>query len=227
MMKETDMYGPLKQFLESEGYAVRAEVEGIDVLAKRDEETVIVEMKTVFSLKLVYQCVERLKITPLVYAYVPLEKGGRWPKSYKRMCGLLKRLGCGLLTFDGRGSRPVVCREFVPGIFKGRANYQKRKSALREFAGRSADLNRAGSTKEKIFTVYKEKAIRVALALCQKGVSPVKDIAEASGVAESVNILNRNYNYWFERVSRGVYQVTPEFDRFWAANREKIARIKK
>lgn len=221
------MYHPLKAFLEQEGYAVRAEVEGIDVLAKRDAETVIVEMKTSFSLKLVYQCVERLKITPLVYAYVPLEKGGRWPKSYKRMCGLLKRLGCGLLTFDARGSRPVVCREFAPGSFAGRTNYQKRKSALREFAGRSVDLNRAGSTKEKIFTVYKEKAVRVALFLCDKGESSTRDIVEGSGVNTAVSILNRNYNYWFERVSRGVYRAAPEFERFLAAHKAKIEFIKK
>ena len=89
-MKETQMYKPLKKYLTAQGYAVHSEVEGVDVMAQKGDELLIVEMKTSFNLQLVYQLIERLKITDQVYAYVPLGKGGRWPKTYKRMCGLLK-----------------------------------------------------------------------------------------------------------------------------------------
>lgn len=221
-LKETQMYPPLKAFLEDEGYLVRAEVEGIDVMAKKDDEVLIVEMKTGFSLKLVYQCIERLKITPNVYAYVPLEKGGRWPLAYKRMCALLKRLGCGLFTLDSRPGQMIVCHEFGPGPFKVRTNYRKRKSALKEFDGREQDLNAAGSTREPIFTVYKHKALRVARFLQENGDSSLADIAEGCGEKSVSAILQNNFHYWFERVSRGVYRTTPEFERFLSTHQDKL-----
>jgi len=69
-MKETEMYAPLKSYLENLGYEVHAEVKGADVMAKKNDEHLIIEMKTSFSLQLVYQLVERLKITKSVYAYI-------------------------------------------------------------------------------------------------------------------------------------------------------------
>ena len=45
-MKESDLYLPLKQFLESQNYEVKGEVQDCDVLALRDDEApVIVELK--------------------------------------------------------------------------------------------------------------------------------------------------------------------------------------
>ena len=44
-MKETDLYPPVKRFLEAQGYEVKAEVRGCDVTAVRgDEAPVIVEL---------------------------------------------------------------------------------------------------------------------------------------------------------------------------------------
>ena len=48
-MKESDLYLPLKQFLEAQGYEVKGEVKDCDVLAVHkdnpDEEPLIVEFK--------------------------------------------------------------------------------------------------------------------------------------------------------------------------------------
>ena len=50
-MRETDLYPPVKAFLEAQGYTVKGEVEGCDVVALRgDEPPVVVELKTAFSL---------------------------------------------------------------------------------------------------------------------------------------------------------------------------------
>ena len=55
-MRETDLYAPIKSFLEGQGYEVKAEVASADVVACRaDEEPLIVELKTSFSLALVHQ----------------------------------------------------------------------------------------------------------------------------------------------------------------------------
>ncbi len=45
-MKESDLYHPIKRYLEAQGYEVKGEVHDCDVLAVRgDEEPVIVEIK--------------------------------------------------------------------------------------------------------------------------------------------------------------------------------------
>ena len=62
---ETDLYPPLKSFLEGQGYAVKGEIGRCDVVAVRgDEDPVIVEMKIRFSLSIRYSEM-RLLSTPL------------------------------------------------------------------------------------------------------------------------------------------------------------------
>lgn len=223
-MKEVDMYNPLKHFLTQKGYAVHSEVEGVDVMAKKDDELLIVEMKTSFNLQLVYQLIERLKITDQVYAYIPLKKGGRWPKSYKRMCGLLKRLHCGLITLD-QHTRKVVTVEFDPHPFTHRKNYSKKKLAVREFEGRSVDLNQGGSTQEILFTSYRENAIRIAMFLCEKGPTSARNVKESLSIENASVILKRNHMNWYERVSHGIYKIAPEFEFFRLEYGDKIDQL--
>ena len=223
-MKEVDMYTPLKKFLKTQGYTVHSEVESLDVMAQKGDELLIVEMKTSFNLQLIYQLIERLKITDQVYAYVPLAKGGRWPKPYKRMCALLKRLHCGLITLDQHTKKQVVV-EFKPGPFTARKNYAKKKLALKEFEERSIDLNQGGSAKELLFTAYKEKAIRIAMYLFEHGASSTQDIRKKMDIEKTVDILNKNYLGWFQRVARGMYQLTPEFEFFRLKYQDKIKKL--
>lgn len=223
-MKEVDMYKPLQEFLKARGYLVYSEVENMDVFSRKDDQLLVVEMKKSFNLQLVYQLIERLKITDQVYAYVILTKGGRWLKSYKKMCALLRRLHCGLLTLDQHTHQKVVL-EFEPGPFKPRKNYTKKKIAIKESEGRSIDLNQGGSTREQLFTAYKEKAIRIAMYLVEQGVSPTREIKKNLDIDNTVDILNKNYQGWFQRVSRGNYKVTPEFEFFRLKYQEKINQL--
>lgn len=221
-MQETEMYPPIKKFLEQAGYKVRSEVDSIDILAQKGEEMIAVEMKTSFNLKLVYQLIERRKIVDKVYAYLPLGKGGRWPKAYKQMCGLLRRLECGLITLAVRDKQKTVTIEFEPQPYAGYKNYAKKKRALKEFNGRSLDLNLAGSRSEKLFTVYKEKAIRLALFLYENGPTATAKLNDQLQIEHAARILRDNHQFWFERVARGIYQITPEFEKFLMSNRTKI-----
>ena len=70
-MTEAALYAPVARFWTERGFTVQAEVKDCDVLAMRGEEMVVVELKTSFQLKLVYQIVERQKFCPLVYAAIP------------------------------------------------------------------------------------------------------------------------------------------------------------
>ena len=54
-MRETELYPPVKAFLEARGYAVKGEVAACDLVAVRgDEAPVIAELKTSFTLGLVW-----------------------------------------------------------------------------------------------------------------------------------------------------------------------------
>ncbi|MDG1678982.1 MAG: hypothetical protein P8H90_07440, partial [Tateyamaria sp.] len=97
--RETDLYLPVKDFLEAQGYVVKSEIGAVDVMAvRRAEKPIIVELKLSFSLKLVNQCVARLKICDDVYMAVAQGKGKRFLKTTKDMAVLCRRLGIGLMT---------------------------------------------------------------------------------------------------------------------------------
>ena len=72
-MRETDLYPPIKAYLEAQGYVVKGEIGDCDLLAVRgDEEPVAVELKLTFSLALVMQGVARQRMFDDVYLAVPV-----------------------------------------------------------------------------------------------------------------------------------------------------------
>ena len=83
--KETDLYEPIRAFLEEEGYQVQAEVKHCDIAAVKDGQLVIVELKKAFSLKLVYQGLERQSLTDQVFVAIPRPKTGAREKCWKDM----------------------------------------------------------------------------------------------------------------------------------------------
>ena len=97
-MLETELYLPVKRFLEAQGYDVKAEIGDCDVLAVRGEEPpVIVELKTGFNLQLLLQGIDRQAVTDTVYLAIPEPKRSL-PRDILRLC---KRLGLGLLVVNG------------------------------------------------------------------------------------------------------------------------------
>src|SRR5437870_12762925 len=69
---EATLYRPVKAFLEAQGFEVKGEVCGCDLVARRgDEPPVIVELKLRFSLPLLLQGIDRLRMTERVYLAVP------------------------------------------------------------------------------------------------------------------------------------------------------------
>ena len=98
-MLETELYIPVKRFLEAQGYAVKAEICGCDVLAVRGgEPPLIVELKTSFNLQLLLQGIDRQAVTDTVYLAVPEPKRAL-PQDILRLC---RRLGLGLLVVNGQ-----------------------------------------------------------------------------------------------------------------------------
>src|SRR5262245_49369018 len=93
MPLESDLYAPVKALLEGQGYDVKGEGRGCDVVAVRgDEPPVIVELKRAFGMGLVLQGVNRLALSDSVYLAV-----GAWPKNMRDVKKLCRRLGFGLM----------------------------------------------------------------------------------------------------------------------------------
>lgn len=69
--KESDLFKPVCDYFVSLGYDVQAEVNSCDLVANKNGETVIAELKTSFCLKLIYQALERQSMTDLVYIVIP------------------------------------------------------------------------------------------------------------------------------------------------------------
>jgi len=201
-MQETELYLPIKAFLEAQGFAVKAEVTSCDVVAVRGSETpVIVELKATLNLQLFYQAVDRLALTEHVYVAVPRPKRAVPPVAV-RLC---RRIGIGLLVVSASGSVDVLAD---PVPYAPRQSLQRRGSLLSEFLRREGDFNTGGSTRRKLMTAYRQEALRCAFHLSQAGASRVGDIRRATNVERAASILRGNVYGWFLRESRGIYGLT-------------------
>src|SRR5436305_4301192 len=144
-MQETALYRPVKAFLEAQGFEVKGEVCGCDLVARRgDEPPVIVELKLRFSLALVLQGIDRLRISERVYLAVlrpPYRTRGLSPEApeVRRLC---RRLGLGLIMIGRRGDSVIVLEE--PGPYRPRPARRRVLRLAEEFARRQGDLNIGG-----------------------------------------------------------------------------------
>ena len=106
IQKETEMYEPVKKMLLKMGYTVRSEVKDCDIVAVKDDEMLVVEMKKSFNITVVYQAMDRRSITPNVYVAIPRPSSLR-EKNTRMMMRLLTELGIGLITVGNNSLRSV------------------------------------------------------------------------------------------------------------------------
>lgn len=206
--RETDLYPPIKAFLEDQGYTVKSEVGAADVVAVRGAEPpVIVELKLGFSLALFHQCLARLKVSDEVYLAVSRQPGKRFGKALKDNIGLARRLGLGLITVRLKdGLVEVHCD---PGAYAPRKSRKKAQQLLREFARRQGDPNDGGQTRAGLVTAYRQDALKLAVYLFEVGASKGADVARETGVQRATTMMRDNHYGWFEKVETGVYCLTP------------------
>jgi len=210
-MQETDLYAPIKRFLENQGYQVKAEVGAADVVAVRGNEApVIVELKTGFSLALFHQAIERQLLSEVVYLAVPARTGVPFRKALKRNLKLCRRLGLGLVTVRERDL--LVTVHVDPAPYRPRLSKRRQSQLLGEFARREGDPNVGGSTRRALVTAYRQDAIRCAEFLAMNGPSRAAAVAAATGVVNARRIMADNHYGWFRRVERGIYVLDPDTD---------------
>ncbi len=206
--RETDLYPPVKDFLEGQGYEVKAEVGAADVVACRDlEDPLVVELKLGFSLALFHQGLARLKASDTVYLAVARQPGKRFARALKENVTLARRLGLGLMTV--RLSDGLVEVHCDPGPYQPRRQPKRRQALLREFARRQGDPNRGGQTRAGLVTAYRQDALKCALYLFEAGASKGADVARAAGVPTATRLMRDNHYGWFEKVDLGIYGLSP------------------
>ena len=209
-MSEAELYGPIKQFLEGQGYTVKGEIGVCDIVAVRgDEPPVVVELKVRLNLALILQAVDRLRIADPVYVAFRIGQGqsATWRTRSKQVKSLLRRLGLGLLTVSAKGRVTAV---LDPAPYRPRPNKRGHARLLTEFAQRVGDPEAGGSASRQRLTAYRQDALRCARELGDAGVLALGALRERSGVERAGPILRANHYGWFERVKHGHYTLAPK-----------------
>jgi hypothetical protein len=203
---ETDLYAPVKAWLEALGYKVKAEIGPVDVMAVRaDGDPVVVELKAGFSLTLLQQAVARQAVTDNVYVAVPRWAGRSGWRAFKGNVGLCKRLGLGVLSVRLADGKVQVHAD--PSEFRPRKSKVRRDRLLSEFARREGDPNLGGS-QGQVMTAYKQDCARIAAHLAASGPCKGAEIARATGVAQATRMMYVNHMGWFSRLGAGFYDLT-------------------
>ena len=198
---EVALYAPVKALLEGQGYEVKGEVNGCDIVGTRGADPpVIVELKRTFSLALVHQGIDRLAMTDVVYLAV-----GAWPRRQAEVRRLCRRLGLGLMVVtEGRAD---VLEDPLP--YRPRRDVRRVGRLLREHQRRVGDPTRGGSARQPIMTAYRQEALRCA-RLLEAGPMVLREMRSLADVPHAGAILRDDVYGWFERVERGTYALTPK-----------------
>ena len=205
-MYETDLFNPVKTLLESMGYHIKGEIGALDVFGISDKGSIAIELKLSITLKLIYQAIDRQKVADIVYVAVPKDALKKHQKQYKSLIDLLKRLNLGLIVVEKKEASILLETQ---SFETSKLIHQKRKTKriLSEFHRRENHVN-VGGTKGKKVTAYKESVIRVAHMLSKMKTASPKQLKAHTGIDHADTILMKNYEGWFEKVDRGIYQLS-------------------
>lgn len=208
-MKESDLYLPLKQYLQAQNYEVKAEINECDVVAVREDEApVIVELKLTLNLDVILQCVDRLSLTSKVYIGIPKECKS-YKKRRKQTIKMLKMLGLGLIVIDTTSSTSIDV-VMDPSEYTPRKSKHKQERLLKEFEKRVGDPNLGGMAKRKgVLTSYRQKALKIAQYLEEHGATKASVLAKAITEPKARDIMYDNHYGWFDKLSLGVYDLSP------------------
>jgi len=204
-IKESDLYQPIKNYLQPLGFEVKGEIKDCDIVAKRGDQVIVIELKLSLNITLLLQAVDRFSVADNVYIAVP-KQCTIYKKQAKQVKKLIKRLGIGLIIVDVQKTAQYVEVVFDPQDYTPRKNKRKQSALLKEFEQRIGDTQKGGSTRAKAgLTAYRQRCIRVAQYLLTQPTAKGAEIKKAIGEEQATQFLSTNYYGWFEKVERGVY----------------------
>jgi hypothetical protein len=207
-ISETDLSKPVSEYFENLGYTVHCEVKSCDITAIKDEELIIVELKLGFNIQLLYQATQRQCVADKVYVAIPRPPKGKWSTNWDKMCHVLRRLELGLIIVHFKTENPVLEVVLEPEPFEIRRRHKGRKDILKEASSRYINYNEGGSVGRKLMTAYKDSSIHIACCLEKYGPLTTKRLIQLGTCEKTYSILTRNFNGWFEKISKGVYSIS-------------------
>ena len=201
---ETELYLPVKRYLEKLGFAVKGEIGGCDFVALSGDDPPIVivgELKLSFNLELILQAVDRAPACDEVWLAARFSERGKGRESDARYRNLCRRLGFGMLAVTKSGEVEVL----VSPTSSPRRDPKKRSRLVAEHRRRQGDPALGGSTRAPIMTAYRQQALACASALSD-GPRRVRDLKPE--IPDAPKILLHNVYGWFDRAERGIYLLT-------------------
>ena len=223
-MRETDLFEPLKKFFLGQGYGVHSEVRNCDLVARKGDDIIIVELKTGFSLSLVYQAIRRQDAGDSVYVAVPVLPGKSNPPKLSSMKHLLGRLELGLILVRFLKTKTKVEVALHPREPVRRRARRVRRAIIREIDGRYAEFDSAGAPAAGgRMSAYRQESLLIAALLERAGPLSPKKLRDFGTSEKTGRILSANLYGWFDRIDRGVYALN---DAGWEALRNYTSEVK-
>lgn len=227
-MLEEELWSPVNDFLITQGYTVRSEVNYCDISAVKDNQLVVVELKRSLSVDLLVQAVNRQKVADSVYIAIPKPKKMVGSSKWKNICHLVRRLELGLILVSFNDDKAFIEIPIHPAIFDRNKSQQiskkKRTNIIKEIDERSGDYNIGGSKGKKLVTAYRESSIFIACCLDFFGpLSPKKLKELGTDPKKTSSILSKNFYGWFKRIGQGLYSLSEEGKKE-LKNYEKLAQ---
>lgn len=207
---ETELYFPVYNYLTDLGFKVDAEVCDCDIAAVKDDVIVICELKRGFTIELLYQLVQRKKLTPYVYAVIPRPKNMR-NSAFMKKLDLLSALDCGLMVVLNSTKRVDIVLE--PKGVDTSAKKLLRRGVEKELSVRKTSLNLGGQSRRKIVTAHKESLIAAICYIEKYGQIKTRYCKE-----NIRNVVQRNHYGYFVRIDRGIYTMNE--------NAKKVLEVK-
>jgi hypothetical protein len=164
----------------------------------------------------VLQGIDRLALSEQVYLAIGVAAkpapNSLWRRDRKGILKLCRRLGLGLLAVHepAAGSAPLVEPLVDPLPYRPRPDRKRQGLLLKEFAHRVGDPNTGGMTKRPIVTAYRQAALRCAAHLAAHGPTKAAEVRRATGVEHAGRMMRGDVYGWFQRVERGVYELSPK-----------------
>lgn len=207
-MKETDLFKPVRKLFLDQGYDVQGEILAADVFAVKEKEVIIIELKLAMSLKLIYQAIERQKVTPNVYIALPKVQIHKHLKTNPQLKLLLHKAGIGLIEVTLNEAN-ILIEPATSDQIQLKTAPQKKRMMMREFNARDQHQTLGGTNGKKV-TAYKEKVIEIAKALLSLKEADYKLIKEYTRIEQAATILRNNFDGWFIKNEKGLYELSPK-----------------
>lgn len=207
---ETDLFEPIKEYFEKQGFTCDGEVLDIDLYMEKGDEKAAVELKQELNFRVFQQAALRQKQVEMVYIGTFTPKNMR-SHAFKDKLYLLKRLGIGLIVVSKKTGEVQIVSEPVVSELSAfqKRNTKKSETLSKEFNKRKTKNNTGGVHGKKLITSYREDALLVLDSLAELGGEEKNTVVRnSSGIKKTSEILRNNYYGWFEKVETGLYRIT-------------------